>query len=207
MNYFFVIIGSYLLGSIPSSYLLGKLFCNIDLRREGSGNVGATNALRVLGWKVGLATLLFDILKGLAAVLITRHFFAEDNFIAIVSALAAVLGHIFTIFLSFKGGKGVATSAGVCLALIPVSFAFALLAFILVTALSKFVSLGSLTASLVLVGSQLVVTHRAGWQNIELLAVSIILMLFIVIKHQKNISRLLQGTENKISLHRKSTKG
>lgn len=194
-----ILIGlfAYILGSIPFSYLFGRIFQNIDLREHGSGNVGTTNALRVLGWKLGLLTLLFDMLKGFIAVWITKKYFAECSLI--VPSLAVILGHTFTIFLKFKGGKGVATSAGVFAALIPLSFLFALLVFILVTTISKYVSLGSILAALTLSTVQFVVFIRSGLQDPVYFILALVVTVLIIVKHKGNISRLLNGTENKIS--------
>jgi glycerol-3-phosphate acyltransferase PlsY len=188
---------AYILGSIPFSYLFGRIFQNIDLREHGSGNVGTTNALRVLGWKLGLLTLLFDMLKGFIAVWVTKRYFTECSLI--VPSLAVILGHTFTIFLKFKGGKGVATSAGVFAALIPLSFLLALLVFIVVTTIFKYVSLGSILAALTLSTVQFVVFIRSGLQDPVYFILALLVTILIIVKHRENILRLLNGTENKIS--------
>ncbi len=203
VSLFVIILLSYILGSIPFSYILGKVLKGVDLRLHGSGNVGATNALRVLGWQIGLPALILDIIKGFAAVKIAAVIIPDNSTVLIVAGFTAILGHIFTIFLRFKGGKGVAASAGVFSALIPVPFFIALLSFLLVTALSRYVSLGSIVGALVLVIMQTVYTFQNGMQDYEYLILTIIVALFIIIKHRSNFKRIIGGTENKISFSRK----
>jgi acyl phosphate:glycerol-3-phosphate acyltransferase len=198
-----LVVFAYLTGSLPTSYIFGRIFEKIDLREFGSGNVGATNALRVLGWKIGLATLLIDMCKGFVVVIIAQKFFPGNNIIALIVGLAAILGHVFTIFLNFKGGKGVATSAGVFAALIPVGFLIALAVFVAITALSRYVSLGSIFAAVVLTGRQILLTILSGGKDSEILVIVIPISLFIIVKHLPNIKRLINGTENKIRFSRK----
>lgn len=203
INLLLILVLSYLMGSIPFGFLLGKFFLRLDLREHGSGNVGATNALRVLGWKWGLLAFLLDMSKGLGAVILAKSLLPDNNLVLILAGLASILGHIFTIFLRFKGGKGVATSAGVFAALIPVSLAIALGCFIIVTVLSRYVSAGSISASLTLVIAQSYFTFRNGLQNPEYLVLAVIVAGFVIIKHRSNIQRLIKGTENKISFKKK----
>ena len=205
----FAIILAYLLGSIPTSYLIGKIFFKIDIRNYGSGNVGATNALRVLGVKTGLIFLLFDIFKGfivvqLSKVMLLKYVERVDIFLVFIG-MAAILGHIFTVFLKFKGGKGVATSTGVFLALIPIPFIFALSVFLLVVIISKYVSLGSLAAATVLFVSELIV-NIPKFQELEYLVLTAIVVIFIFIKHKANIRRLINGNENKLNFKKKGDK-
>lgn len=194
------LLATYLLGSVPFSYILGKLIKGIDIRQHGSGNVGATNALRVLGTKYGVLALLLDALKGLAPILIARAIFPEvtDLFLILVG-LFAILGHIFTIFLRFKGGKGVATSAGVFAALLPVAVVFSLLVFIISVALFRYVSLGSILAALTLFVVTLIRNIRYEFAELELLIFVALIVIFIIFKHRSNIKRLINGNENKIS--------
>ena len=195
---------AYILGSIPTSYIMGKLIKGIDIRDFGSGNVGATNALRILGTKVGIITLIMDIGKGFLAVNIARFIIQEpSDLILIIAGLFAILGHIFTIFLKFKGGKGVATSAGVFIALVPIPISIALFVFIVTVWLSKFVSLGSILAALTLFISELVVNIRNSFSELEILIFTFIIALFIIIRHKSNIQRLINGNENKISFKKK----
>lgn len=203
MMHFSIIILAYLLGSIPTSFLFGKAR-NIDLRQHGSGNVGATNALRILGVKTGIITLLIDIAKGFLAVHLTRIFLVGSTDLYLIAVgLAAILGHIFTIFLNFKGGKGVATSAGVFLALAPLASAFAFLVFIIIVVLTKYVSLGSLLAALTLVVAELIININNDFQHLPVLILAGLIGIFIFIRHRANISRIRQGKENKISFRRK----
>ena len=200
MNIIITLIAAYILGSIPTSYIMGKLIKGIDIRDFGSGNVGATNALRILGTKIGVFTLIIDIGKGFLAVNIARIIIPEPtDLIIITTGLFAIIGHIFTIFLKFKGGKGVATSAGVFIALVPVPIAIALFVFIITVWLSKFVSLGSILAALTLFISELVINIRNSFTQIEILVFTFIVALFIIIRHKANIQRLINGNENKIS--------
>jgi acyl phosphate:glycerol-3-phosphate acyltransferase len=197
------IVAAYLLGSIPFSYLFGKMR-GIDIRQHGSGNVGATNALRVLGTRTGVITLLLDMGKGILAVEIGRLLLPEANEgYYILVAIAAIIGHVFTVFLKFKGGKGVATSAGVFIDLLPIACLITLLVFIAVVIISKYVSLGSITAALFLWGYVLIDNIRdnfGGWQYLALVS---LVSGFIILRHKSNIGRLLSGSENKLSFNKK----
>ncbi len=191
---------AYLLGSIPTSFLMGKLIKGIDIREYGSGNVGATNALRVLGTKIGIITLLIDIGKGFLAIQIGKLLVSEpSNLFLIGTGLFGIIGHIFTIFLKFKGGKGVATSAGVFIALSPLPVAIALVVFLVTVWLSKYVSLGSMVAAFVFFLVELIVNVRNRFANFELLIFIFLLMVFIFIRHKANIKRIIDGNENRIS--------
>ncbi len=204
MNIIIAFFIAYILGSIPTSYIMGKLVKGIDIRDFGSGNVGATNALRILGTKVGVFTLIIDIGKGFLAVDIARMIVSEPtDLILILTGLSAIIGHIFTIFLKFKGGKGVATSAGVFIALVPIPFALALFVFIFTVWLSKFVSLGSILAALTLFVSELIINIWLSFIELEILIFTFIIAIFIIIRHKANIQRLIKGNENKISFNKK----
>ncbi len=194
------IISAYLLGSIPTSYIFGKLVKGIDIRQHGSGNVGASNALRILGLKYGIAVLIFDIGKGIAAVLIAQTILGigSDLFLVIVG-LAAILGHVFTIFLGFKGGKGVATSAGVFICLTPIPVVITLVVFIIVVWISKYISLGSMLAALTLFLCELIINIRTSFSELEKLVFIAVVSLFIFIKHIPNIRRLIKGNENRLN--------
>ena len=197
---------AYFIGSVPFAYVYGKYFRKIDIRQHGSGNVGATNVLRVFGKKAGIVVLLLDILKGYLPVMIAMHFvsplpvlsegFAEA--LPVLVGIFAILGHTFTVFLSFKGGKGVATSAGVFLALSPLTIACALLIFTIVVLITKYVSLGSMVAAVFLVITHLMIFLRSDSANPYIFYFAILLSLFIIYKHKSNITRLIKGTENKI---------
>lgn len=204
MNLIIALFAAYILGSVPTSYIMGKLIKGIDIRDFGSGNVGATNALRILGTKVGVFTLVIDIGKGFLAVNIARFIIHDPtDLILILTGLFAIIGHIFTVFLKFKGGKGVATSAGVFIALIPIPVALALFVFVFTVWLSKFVSLGSILAALTLFISELIMNIWNSFTELEFLIFTFIISLFIIIRHKVNIKRLINGNENKISFKKK----
>ena len=193
------LIIAYLLGSIPTSYLMGRILKKIDIRKFGSGNIGATNAFRVLGVKVGILTLIIDVAKGFFAIQLGKYILENpDDLILIFIGLAVILGHICTIFLKFKGGKGVATSAGVFIALIPIPVFITLVVFILTVWISKYVSLGSLLAALTLFITELIININNSFAEIEILILIFIITVFIIIRHRENIKRILKGNENKI---------
>ncbi len=198
------VICSYLLGCIPTSFIFGKLIKKIDIRQYGSHNVGATNAIRVLGLKIGIVTLIIDIAKGFFAIQIGKLIIQNpENILIICLGLAAILGHIFTVFLNFKGGKGVATFAGVLIALAPIPFLIALLIFILIVWITRYVSLGSILAGIVLLIVEIIINIRNSFSELEYLIFFFVIVMFIIIRHQKNINRLISGTESKISFKKK----
>ncbi|MEA1973478.1 MAG: glycerol-3-phosphate 1-O-acyltransferase PlsY [Candidatus Cloacimonadota bacterium] len=200
-----ILLASYLIGSIPTSFIFGKLVKGIDIRDFGSGNVGATNALRVLGTKIGIITLIIDIAKGFITVflgkIVLEKFGISNNIelLTISIAFAAIIGHIFTIYLKFKGGKGVATSAGVFIALTPIPILFALIIFLVTVVITRYVSLGSILGAISLFIVELIINIQMGFSQKYYLAFVSLVALFIVIKHKANIGRLLAGNENKIS--------
>ena len=184
------IVGAYLLGSIPTGLLLGKLY-GIDVRKEGSGNIGATNLYRTVGRKVGIITLIGDCLKGLLPVLLAWKLGLLEPMQAWVG-LAAFCGHVFSVFLLFKGGKGVATALGVYLALAPLAVLGALAVFILLVAIWRYISLGSIVAAAAM---PLIIFFRP--HSNELLIATALISAIVIIKHHTNISRLLAGTESR----------
>ena len=241
---------TYLLGSIPFAFIYGKIFKKIDIREHGSKNVGATNALRVLGPKAGIIVLALDILKGLLPVLFVIKFIAVDCdaslpisqiadcdstfamtqdvdcdfysgiteggcikselpilsshfklWFPVLIGICAIIGHTFTVFLKFKGGKGVATSAGVLLALDPIICALAIGLFLIIVAFTRYVSLGSMLAAVFIIAAKFL-TYNLDMNPYKLVFV-IILALFIIFKHRTNISRLVKGEENKINFKKK----
>ncbi|MBC8384012.1 MAG: glycerol-3-phosphate 1-O-acyltransferase PlsY [Candidatus Cloacimonetes bacterium] len=204
MNLLISVLFSYILGSIPTGYIFGKLIKGIDIREHGSGNVGATNALRVLGTKIGIITLILDVLKGYFAMFIASRIITDPtNLHLIIIGFAVIIGHIFTIFLKFKGGKGVATSAGVFIFLTPIPVIFALIVFILTVSLSRFISLGSILASLTLFVTELIMNFRNQFSDKEKLILVAIVMSFIIIRHISNIKRIFAGNENKLTFGKK----
>lgn len=204
MSVLVAVVLGYLLGSIPFGYLMGR-WKGVDLRREGSGNIGATNALRILGKPAGSAVLGLDALKGASACWLTpsvagllgvAHGVSAET-ISIVAGFAAVLGHNYTCWLRFKGGKGIATSAGVLLALTPGGLAISLSTFLLLLALTRTVSIGSIGAAAVLpIG-----TWLTGGRGL-LLGITLTMGLLAIYKHRSNIQRLMAGTEPKIGQKR-----
>jgi len=183
-------IVAYFLGSIPTGLLLAKA-AGVDIRSSGSGNIGATNVYRTLGRSVGVMTLVGDCLKGLLPVLAARYLALSDPWVAAVG-LAAFLGHVYTIFLGFKGGKGVATALGVFLGVSPLAVAGALVIFIAVVWKSRYISLGSITAAAVMPGLVAVIDGRP-----PLVLMSALVAALVVWKHRENIQRLRAGVENK----------
>jgi len=185
------------LGSIPFGYLVGRLQGK-DIRQYGSGNIGATNALRVLGPVAGLIVSLGDGGKGILAVLLARSVTGSTE-VVLTAGLLVIVGHIFSVFLGFKGGKGVATSAGVALMLFPLILFEALLVWLITVFLTRYVSLGSMLA--VLSVPLFMLLHN--FPSIYVIF-SLIVAFLVIFRHRSNIIRLLQGTESKISLKGKN---
>ncbi|TFH02518.1 MAG: glycerol-3-phosphate 1-O-acyltransferase PlsY [Calditrichales bacterium] len=201
-----VLFLSYLLGSLPTAIIVGKMTRKIDIRDHGSGNAGATNVLRVLGWRSALVVMLVDMLKGFVAVqwlilIIPAH--PDMNTMALYQILAgsaAIIGHIWTVFAGFRGGKGVGTAAGVFLGLQPLPVFICLLVFIGIVSRTRFVSLGSITAAFLLPIILIVENFGLG-KTVPLphIIVAVLLGILIIVTHRENISRLVKGEENKIS--------
>lgn len=181
---------AYLIGSIPTGLLLGKMY-GVDVRKEGSGNIGATNLYRTVGRKIGVITLISDCLKGFLPVLFTKLSSLPPEFAAFVG-LSAFCGHVFSLFLKFKGGKGVATALGVFLALAPKAVVIAIAIFALMMFVWRYVSLGSILAATAM---PLAVYFFHGSRTVT--AVTFIIAAVVVIRHQENIKRLISGNENK----------
>lgn len=188
----FILFG-YLLGSIPTGVIVGKQFKNIDIREHGSKNSGATNAYRVLGTKLGITVLVIDILKGFFPLMIGGYFNLNEN-ILIVIGITAIIGHTFSPFLNFKGGKGVATSLGVFLYLVPPVIITLVIIFIAVTYFSKYISLASITVSFLFPVLVFLFYPERKW---AVFFAGVIIAVYIIYKHKTNIVRLLNGTENK----------
>ncbi|HEY9420287.1 MAG TPA: glycerol-3-phosphate 1-O-acyltransferase PlsY [Thermoanaerobaculia bacterium] len=198
-----IVVGAYLLGSIAFSVVVVKLVLGLDVRTVGSGNAGATNALRAAGKKAGAAVLFLDLLKGVTAVAVPRALGVPPAVVG-GAALAVVLGHVFPIFFGFRGGKGVAASAGALGALSPVAMLLALLVFAAVVGWKRYVSLGSMAAA----GSfpfLAMLVHRLGWTGFGgrwLLLSSGAISLIILAKHTRNYQRLRKGTEPRLGERR-----
>jgi glycerol-3-phosphate acyltransferase PlsY len=202
------IIAAYLAGGIPFGFIAGKLLKGIDIREHGSRNVGATNVLRVVGKGPGLAVYLLDAMKGFLPVFAAQLIWPVDGpqqqWYHIAVALAAIMGHVLTPYLRFKGGKGVATASGAMLALVPLPLLAALLGFALVFGVTRYVSLGSITASVIFpiaIAVQRILKNQDPL--VPMLAVGWFLTIMILVTHKANIVRLMQGKENKISFKKK----
>jgi len=182
----------YLIGSVPFGVILTRLFGAGDLRSIGSGNIGATNVLRTGRKGLALATLTLDALKGALPVWIAYRFFGPD--MAVIAGLGAILGHCFPIWLKFRGGKGVATAAGVILTLTPLAGILALLVFVLAVAVTRYVSLGSILAAIAAAPA----SYLLG--QVQAAELYLVIALIIIIKHHENIHRLIAGEESKLSL-------
>ena len=190
MQQYLLLIAAYLLGSIPTGLLLAKA-AGVDIRATGSGNIGATNVYRTLGRSVGVLTLVGDCLKGLLPVLLARYLQLPDIWVAAIG-LAAFTGHVYTIFLGFKGGKGVATALGVFLGISPMSVGGAVLLFVAIVWWSRFVSLGSISAAAVMPLLVALLDRRP-----PMVLMTVIVAALVVWKHRENIKRLREGTESK----------
>ncbi len=185
-----LVIAAYLLGSVPTGLLLGKAF-GVDIRSAGSGNIGATNVYRTMGRKLGIMTLAGDCLKGLIPVLAARHLGLPGSWIAL-AGLAAFLGHVYTVFLGFKGGKGVATALGVFIGASPIAVLAAVAIFALVLWKWRDVSLASISAAIAMPAIVTTMERQASFTLMSLVIAAI-----VVHKHSENIKRLKAGTENK----------
>ncbi|MFD2045760.1 glycerol-3-phosphate 1-O-acyltransferase PlsY [Ornithinibacillus salinisoli] len=190
MEYLLYAVIAYILGSIPSALIVGKVGYNIDIREHGSGNLGATNTFRTLGVKAGIIVTLADILKGTTATLIPILFGAEVY--PLIIGLFAVLGHTYPLFAKFKGGKAVATSGGIILGVNPILFFVMIATFLLSLYLTKYVSLSSMITGVITVIASIII------KDTGLIIVSIALALFVFYRHTENIKRIINKTEPKI---------
>jgi len=186
------LLGAYLAGSIPTSFLAARYGAGIDLREHGSKNLGATNVYRVLGWRYAVPVGLFDVAKGAVPVFLAAAFLPQP-WAPLAIGVAAVVGHVFPVFLKFRGGKGVATAAGVVLALAPAALGIAALVWLGVLFGTGYMSLASMLGAVTFPVAAWLVYPGDGYA----LAVGIGLALFIVYTHRSNIRRLLSGTENR----------
>lgn len=194
---------AYVSGSLPFGYWAGRLK-GIDIRRHGSGNIGATNVIRVLGKGVGIPVFVLDLLKGLVPTLFAKWWLSGHpvggtvgSLVAVCCAAAAVLGHMFTFWLGFKGGKGVATSAGAMLGLEPWSLVFGLVAWIITFSLTRYVALASIAAAVTLPAAMAGLMILKGTWDFVLLGLGIVMGVLVIVRHRSNIGRLLAGTESR----------
>lgn len=206
-----VIVAGYLLGAIPFGVIISKRFRGFDLRTKGSGNMGSTNAFRVLGWKLGLTVQILDLAKGVGAVLIATFLFnglpfhnqtpfQDITVFRFFAGIAAIIGHCYTVFAGWKGGKGISTAAGMLIAIAPIETAVAIGIFMLVVVASGYISLGSISAAVVFPTTMFVRQNILGvdiYGYHTLIVGAIGISLFLIYRHRKNIQRLFAKTENR----------
>ncbi|MGB2868492.1 MAG: glycerol-3-phosphate 1-O-acyltransferase PlsY [Bacteroidota bacterium] len=214
INMVIVVLLSYIVGSVPTSIMLSKWKHGFDIRTKGSGNAGGTNVFRVLGWKSGLFVLVIDTMKGVIATTIVARLFWDptlpfynrtpfDDFtiIQMICGGAAIVGHVWTVFAGFRGGKGIAAAAGMLIGIAPTEFAVSVLVFLAVFFAFRYVSLGSIAAAMAFPLS-LIIRHNILSDEIHsyktLVFFSVGVAILLVYSHRKNIRRLLEGTESKI---------
>jgi len=208
IDLFLLLILAYLVGAIPTSIWVGKLFYKIDIRNFGSGNAGASNAIRVFGTPVGLFVLVFDMFKGYAAVNLVRFFSFLDPAtpqyvnVQIILGIAAVLGHIYPVYAGFRGGKGVATVFGVLLALQPFATLCAAGVFLISFFITRYSSVGSILAGLSF-PIWIIIVFKS--ENIQLNIFSVLVGILLIYTHRKNVVRLWNGNENKTRFRSKSS--
>ena len=208
-----VIAICYLIGAIPSSLWYGKAVHNVDIREHGSGNAGATNTFRILGWKAGSLVLIFDFGKGLICTLFISQLayqigsgpisFYEnwdvESMVLILCGLAAVFGHMFPVYANFSGGKGAATACGMLYGIEPISISITLAIFLIVMFSTHYVSLASITGAFTYPFSQLMLRYGFGWDiDGSIMIFSSVIAIGIIVKHKGNIKRLIEGNENRV---------
>ncbi len=201
-----IVIG-YVFGLFQTGYIYGKMN-HIDIRKHGSGNAGTTNALRTLGWKAAVITFIGDCLKCILAVCVARFIFADHGskeLLALYAATGAVLGHNYPFYLKFKGGKGIASTVGLILAINPLMFIITAVVFIAILLCTQYVSVGSIVIMILFVVQVVLYGQQGGFQLgptelTEFYVITIVLALLAIWRHRANIVRLVKGTENKINV-------
>ncbi len=197
-----IIISAYIIGSIPTGYLIVKFLTGEDIRKVGSGNIGATNVRRILGLKWFFVVLFLDALKGFLPVFIAQNVIKSSaEIIPVLTGLFAILGHTFTMFLKFKGGKGVATGFGVFLALAPFSVLNCVVVFVVLLFMFKYISLGSIASAFLL--PVFIFIYGESGEYGFILIFAVLVAIFVIYKHTDNIKRLIEGTENKFKFKNK----
>lgn len=191
------VLVAYLVGATPFGFLTGKMK-GIDIREHGSGNIGATNVLRVLGKPVGITVLVLDVMKGLIPVIVAK-LVSDSSLVHIATAMAAIIGHNYTFWLGFKGGKGIATTGGAILPIMPWALIAAVLGWIIVLKLSRYVSLASIAAALIIPLTLVVENLITGTWEWNIFGFGIFVCLLAIWKHRSNIGRLLRGEENRFA--------
>ena len=188
-----IILGCYLLGSMPFGYIAGKLFKKIDIRELGSGNIGATNVFRILGPSLASLVLIGDIGKGIFSIYLVQYFNIDNLLILTIAGLAVICGHDWSLFLGFKGGKGIATTFGVIFALNPIIFTLAIVVWVVVMIITRYASLSSILAVI-----SIMIFTILFKQPCEYIIFSAIIIVLSIFKHKENIKRLRLGNERKI---------
>lgn len=198
------ILVSYLFSSVPYAYIIAKIFLKIDIRKVGSGNIGATNVYRVGGWKLGITVFLLDFLKGFIPVFISLFYFNRNMEISTIIGLSTVMGHMFSPYLKFKGGKGAATSFGAFIVIFPLEIIICAIFFLIVVLITRIVSIGTIISAFLfpfvylILGKLLNLNYPFERFSMIDFTLMIILMVFIIFKHKSNIVRLIKGNENRI---------
>ncbi|HSE47201.1 MAG TPA: glycerol-3-phosphate 1-O-acyltransferase PlsY [Gemmatimonadales bacterium] len=190
-----LLLGSYLCGAVPTSYLVAKWFRGIDLREHGSKNLGATNLYRTLGWKFALPVGVIDVAKGAIPVLLLGPRLPGVTLFPTLCGVMAVVGHVYSVFVGFKGGKGVATAAGMLLGLAPEALGVALIVWLVLVRSTGYVSLGSVVAAAVFPPADYL--FHPGRRTLPALGLDVAVALFVIWRHRANIHRLLNGTESR----------
>jgi len=197
MNYFICILLGYAIGCFQTSYIVGQLVKKVDIRDHGSGNAGATNAIRVFGTGLGLFCLVVDALKGIAAVFLLKHFFDDSTLLLLATGFGVILGHNYPFYMNFKGGKGIAASLGIFLAIDYRAFLLAGIPSLILLAVTKYMSLASLSYSFFLIVFMAVFYYNQP-QGIFIILVTAIYAALAFWRHRENLKRLVNGTERKI---------
>ncbi len=218
LNLLVIVILSYLVGAIPTSILVARRVKGIDIRNHGSGNAGGTNVMRVLGWKYGIFVMLLDAMKGvIAVVLISRLYLGSfpfpnetflDDFtlVQLIAGVAAVIGHIWTVFANFRGGKGIATGVGILVTISTVDILLAFTVFLIVVAISKYISLGSIIGCLSIPMFMIIranVFHADIPDYYTVLPFMIAISVLVLYTHRKNLKRIFAGNESKVAFGKK----
>jgi glycerol-3-phosphate acyltransferase PlsY len=191
------VLVAYVVGATPFGFLAGKAK-GIDIREHGSGNIGATNVLRVLGKPVGITVLVLDVMKGLVPVIVAK-LVSDSSLVHIATAMAAILGHNYTFWLGFKGGKGIATTGGAILPIMPWALIAAVLGWIIVLKVSRYVSLASIAAALIIPLTLVIENLITGTWEWNIFGFGMFVCLLAILKHRSNIGRLLRGEENRFA--------
>jgi len=195
-QYWWLLLGAYLVGATPFGFLAGKIK-GIDIRQHGSGNIGSTNVLRTLGKPIGIIVFIMDVLKGLVPVVIAQSF-SDNSLVHVVTAIATILGHNYTFWLGFKGGKGIATTGGAILPIMPIALIVALTSFAIFVKVSRYVSVGSIAAAIIIpLTIAIASVARNQWDPV-IFGLGLFVCLLALWKHRGNIRRLKRGEEPRL---------